>query len=367
MTRMSSTLTRYLVARFLLDLATVFIAVALITFGLALADPLPGLSPLPVAGRIPPVLLALPMMLEPLMPYVILGSALWTYARLARTQELVVARTTGVSSWQFLTPPLILAAGLSLFILAVYDPLAAALSFRAHGDRALATPAAAGQLTVTPNGLWFRQATAGRSRLIIHAGRIAQQEPHLELEDVILFNFGAGPLGMSRIDARRARLLDGYWLLNQVILSSPKDGSRFRDTYLLPSQLTPDQFSGVSPPETFSVWALPRFIDTLEDVGLSASRYKVRLHLLLAGPALLCAMILIAAGLALRRAGGQSGLKLALGGAVAAALLHGLTDASVSLGQAGVIPPILASWSPAVLAAAGGYALVHGMEGTASS
>ena len=48
----------------------------------------------------------LPETIERILPFVVLFSGLFTFWRLTRSQELIIARSVGVSAWQFMVPAL---------------------------------------------------------------------------------------------------------------------------------------------------------------------------------------------------------------------------------------------------------------------
>ena len=71
--------------------------------------------------------------------------------------------------------------------------------------------------------------------------------------------------------------------------------------YRIDTELTLDRIQeSFASPETMSFWDLPEFIETLEAAGFSARKHRLHWHSILAGPLLLCAMVLIAATFSLR-------------------------------------------------------------------
>ena len=117
-----------------------------------------------------------------------------------------------------------------------------------------------------------------------------------------------------------------------------------------------------APPETLSVWDLYGFIGTLETAGFSAIRHRQYFHALLAGPLLLCAMVLIAATFSLRpsRRGGVG--YMVIGGVVAGFLLYITSDFVSALGLSGYIPVVLAAWTPAGVSTLLGVATLFHLE-----
>jgi len=64
--------------------------------------------------------LYLPHLGQEMLPFAILGGGVFSYMKLARSQELVATRAAGVSAWDFLAPPLAVAIG-------IYLPMSATL------------------------------------------------------------------------------------------------------------------------------------------------------------------------------------------------------------------------------------------------
>jgi lipopolysaccharide export system permease protein len=363
--RLSSTLSRYLGGQFLIGLGLVFFAVIAVIF---LFDTVELIRR--AAGResatFPVILimsaLKLPKLAEKALPFAALFGAMWTFARLTRTHELVVARAAGVSVWQFLTPPLMLALLVGSLTITVIDPVASILVSRYEQLESKHLRGRANLLAIYSSGLWMRQVDElGQS--VIHAARLSQQEPELELEDVIIFLYQGADRFIGRIDADRARLMEGYWLLSDATLTGPDVEAEHHETHLLNTSLTAAQIhESFAPPETLSLWALPRFVRVLEAAGFSALKHRMHWHSLLSTPFLICAMVLIAATFSLRMTRrGKTGLMVA-GGVLVGFVLYFISDLTYALGLSGAIPPILAAWTPTGVSLLLGVSLLFHLE-----
>ncbi len=299
-------------------------------------------------------------MTQKVIPFAVLFGGMLALTRLTRSNELVVARAAGVSVWQFLLPGLLLAIVIGGLSVAVFNPLASATSWRYEQMDNEYLRGRPSLLAVPSSGLWLRE---GRKdgQTVIHAQSLSQ--PDMELRDVmIIINEGADRF-VRRIDAETAKLREGYWDLQNVLVSAPDRPSEIFTEYRLETKLTLDQIQeGFAPPETMSFWELPGFIATLEEAGFSALRHRLHWHSLLAVPLLLCAMVLIAATFSLRltRLGG-AGL-LILGGLLVGFLLYFVTDVVLALGLSSKIPVVLAAWSPAGVFTMLGLAMLFHLE-----
>ncbi len=283
----------------------------------------------------------IPAVTEQIFPFALLFGGLAAFLNLNRRLELVIARASGVSVWQFISPALLIAVGLGIGIITIYNPLAVLLKNKADElesrifSRAL----------VTGNGIWLDQKTANESS-ILRAGSVVGNKIYL----VTVFVSDKNDNFKERIEAPSAELKAGIWKFESArVLAADTEPKQF-ETYELATNLTQDELnSTIGASESVSFWALPRVIARLELAGLDATRYRLKYQTLLARPALLVAMILAAASVSLRffRFGGVA--KMVLSGILAGFSLYIVTKLAENLGSAGVISTVAAAWVPAIL------------------
>jgi lipopolysaccharide export system permease protein len=294
-------------------------------------------------------LLRLPQLAQEVMAFAVLFSAMATFWRLTRTNELVVARAAGVSVWQMVAPAAALAALIGVAASTLLNPLSSVLLQRFERLEARHTGETASTLSVSETGLWLRQAN-GSGRAVIHAQRVRQAD--MTLFDVVVFRFDAADRFTRRIDAERARLADGRWVLRDALLTAPgRDGTR-EARVAVPTELTADKiYRSFAPPETVSFWRLPEFVDLLENAGFAAEPHRLQFHRLLAKPLLFAGMVLLAAVFSLRqhRRGGVAAT-------IAAGVLTGfgvfvLSNLVFAFGLSATLPVPVAAWTPALIVA----------------
>src|ERR1700748_82158 len=75
-------------------------------------------------------LLRVPQLTERIMPFSVLVGAMSCYLALSRRLELVVARSAGISAWQFVAPAVIAAFLFGAFATAIFNPVASILHER---------------------------------------------------------------------------------------------------------------------------------------------------------------------------------------------------------------------------------------------
>ncbi len=308
--------------------------------------------------------LRIPALAEKLMPYAVLIGSMMALTRLTRTHELVVARSAGVSVWQFLTPAIAVVMTIGVFSTAVFNPFSAVLLMRFERLESKYLSATPSLLSISDSGLWLRELehdspTVGEH--IIYTMRISQNT--MEFANVIVFTFDKKQRFMDRMDATRGILEDSNLHLFNVTKSVPGKPPQLIHDVLLPTTLTlthiQDSFAS---PETLSFWHLPSFITMLENAGFSALRHRLYWHSLLANPFLMAGTVFLAAVFSLRQPRrGKIGV-LVVAGIVSGFLMHFFTDIIFAFGSAGTVPVMLAAWTPAIVVTMIGAALLLHIE-----
>ncbi len=319
-------------------------------------------------------LLKLPTMMQTVLPFAILIGCLLALSRLSRTSELVAARAAGISIWQLLNPALLLALGLGLFSVMVFNPVASVMLARFEKLEARYLSGQTSMLSLSGSGLWLRQADSSlppilnQKRLqapevMIHALRADQKD--MQLFEAMFLLFDKESRFLMRLDAHNATLKSGYWDLQNVILNRQDSFPLKAASVRLNTNLTTYQIqNSFAPPDALSFWELPAFIHALEQAGFSATRHRLYWHSLLASPVLMLAMILISASFGLRpQRMGKTGMLLAFG-VFTGFILYFMTDIIEAFGLSGTLPPPVAAWSPALISLLGGLlTLLHFEDG----
>jgi lipopolysaccharide export system permease protein len=360
------TLGFYFARRFLLAVLGVFMGVFFLVFLIDFVEMTRKMSDHPHVGTgsvFQITLFRVPQITELVLPFAVLIGAMTTFVALSRKLELVVARAAGISAWQFVMPTLVSALILGVLAALAYNPLAADLrerSTRLESDLTVQRGSSLQQ--ATDSGLWVRQ-RSDDAQSIVNAQSSSEQG--LALTGVTIFVFDLAGAFQARIEAASARLDSGFWLLTDGRRYVPGAEPETFATARLPTNLTREQVrDSFVAPETVSFWALPEFIELAKRAGISSLRYEVQYQLLIARPFLLVAMVLIAAAVSLRffRMGGVG--KMLLGGVAAGFLLYVAGELTEDLGRAGLVSPLLAAWSPPLVAALiGVMALLYQEDG----
>lgn len=293
-------------------------------------------------------LLRLPLVIVPVVPIAALAAAVLTFATLAWRGEISAMRAAGLALGRLVS--WLLPAGLAVSLLgfAVADRIAptADSAFAEWWTATDPAPAA-------PERVWFR---AG---LDVAGGRVA--ELGRRLDGVELYHRDAtGELAWV-VTAPAALWRDGRWWLPEARMVVPGASTVGFAMVRWPVDLAPENLLQLTRREpalsTTTLLAILRggWVGT-EAPGV----YRMRLVRAFAHPVMPLVMILLSTPVAggLRRSGGiPAGMAVGLAAGLSYLLLDGILAA---LGEAGLMPPLLAAWAAhAVFASAGGAMLLY--------
>lgn len=304
-----------------------------------------------------------PQITEKILPFCVLIGAISCFLNLSRRLELVVARSAGISAWQFIAPPVMVAFLLGTAATTIFNPLSALLQEQSKRIQAdLLGENQSGLRGNSASGFWVRQRSADGQSII---NAVSSREQGIRLGGITAFTFDPAGQFKERIEAKTAVLERGFWRLEDARIYAT--GSRATDarSYSLSTSLTPEQVrESFATPETVPFWSLPLYIEIAGNAGLGAAGYRVQYHKLLALPFLFVSMVLVAAAVSLRffRFGGVQ--KMVLSGIGAGFLLYGISKGLEDFSKAEFISPLVAAWIPVLLGGfAGVVALLYQEDG----
>jgi lipopolysaccharide export system permease protein len=360
---MSGTLSRYFGWRFLNAVFAVFISamtlVAMIDFMemLRRTGDMKDVSSLLVAKI---TAFRLLFVTERIIPFAVLIGAMACYLNLSRRLELVVARSAGISAWQFIAPALLISLLIGTLATTVYNPLSAIL--RERSVRLEDTLFNGGGGQGAGGHFWVRQ-RSDEGQAIVSA-KVSRSQG-IELGGVSIFRYDEAEHFRDRIEAKSATLESGYWRLDGVRIHATGTPPAELDTFRLKTTLTPEQVrESFATPETVPFWELSSYIQLAENAGLAASAYRLQYYQLLVQPFYFASMVLLAAAVSLRffRFGGVQ--KMVLGGIAGGFFLFVLAKITGDLSKAGLMPPLLAAALPALFGGVTGLvALLYQEDG----
>ena len=344
-------LSRYFALRFMRGFLAIFISIFLLVALLDYIETMRHFSDNPKASILLMSKISVfrvPQVTDGLLPFCILIAAMSFYLDLSRRLELVIARSAGMSAWQFLMPAMVVAFMIGLIDTTIYNPIAAVLQERSKAYEAELTGNARTYPLSNEDAHWLSQKSEEGTAFI---NARSSRSQGVYLSGVTIFTLDSVGNFMKRIEATTATLEIGQWVLRDARIYSVGARPLYEPIYYLPTSLTRAQLGETfSTPETVPFWLLPRYIFMAEQSGNVAAGYKFQLQKLVARPFLLSAMVLLAAAVSLRhfRFGGIQ--KMILYGIALGFLIYLLLKVTSDLAQATIIFPIVAAWVPVLVA-----------------
>ncbi len=307
-------------------------------------------------------LIRTPSIMEQILPFTVLIGAMVTLFMLARRLELVVARSAGISVWQFMMPAFIVALGLGFAATALFNPTINYLNNQARLLEADIFNRDAKLITGETSSIWLRK--TNRSEDIILGAASALNNGSLLIGVTIIRQNRQGRL-IQRIDADSAQYDGTQWILENAALTGLDSQRHTSGKYFLKLDLSIEEVNeGFSKSNQRSFWTLPELIEKAKTADLPTYRYSLQFNTLLAQPFFFMAMVVIAATVSLRfiRSGGINGLVLV--GIATGFFFYVLRSLAEDLGSSGVVQPVLAAWLPTLLALVLGFSvLLHQEDG----
>ncbi|MEM6636035.1 MAG: LPS export ABC transporter permease LptG [Pseudomonadota bacterium] len=296
-------------------------------------------------------LLTVPNSLYAVLPLIMIMASIVLFLNLARTSEMVVTRATGRSASRALIAPSIVAFAVGVFALTALNPIVSATQ-REHERRTEALVTGEDrEFSVSPEGLWLRQGSAD-GQTVIHARRANLDGT--ELYRVSFVTLSPEGRALSRIEASRAELVPGYWMLRNAkewrldgLGDIPEQTATKVQELDVQTNLTREGIrDSFGTPSAIPIWDLPAFISQLDNAGFSALNHRVWFQTQLALPLTCVAMVMLGACFTMRHTRmGRTGLMVLLS-VMMGFSLYFLRNLAQILAENGQVPVFIAAWAP---------------------
>ncbi len=294
------------------------------------------------------LILRIPEYLRYLLPVAALMSSIFVVSLASRRNEIVAVKASGVNLRTFFLPFLVVGGLLVCGDFVVAELLNPASMKKTH-EMIYSSEEGKG-LSRQGDNIWFR----GRKGVIVRAGLFIPQKT--ELHGVSIFYISEGRL-IRRIEAERGVWSGRDWRLLQV-----REFDLERERVL---RFPEKRVKGIGEPDVLererrrllqmSVFELMDYAERLKEAGYGTRKITVDIHSRLSYPLTNLFMVVAGIFLSLKSRRGR-GLVSAGAGILISLAYWFIYTFSLSLGYAGVIPPVAAAWGvPLVFLAAGGY------------
>lgn len=314
------------------------------------------------------VFLKLPMLLQTILPFSILVSAVLAYTSLARRSELVVIRSAGVSVWEFLMPSVLTAFCIGLVVIFGVNPLSSIMLNKYEHLNAKYFENRQNLLDISETGLWIKQQyhllpeqtedEQIKNEMIIHAKSVTGTQ-NIALHDIEIIALDRDDTFVFRIDAKEGFLIGTEWNFKNAEVTFKNNTSRKVKSFYMETNLKQNDIqNSFADPQAISFFQLPVFINKLEKSGFSALGHILQWHKILSSPFFYSAMVLIGAIFSLKAPRqGMIGYSITLS-IVFGFIIYFLSNLVSSIGLSGSMPVIVSAWTPVIIAVLVGIGLL---------
>jgi len=293
------------------------------------------------------LLYKMPLMVYQIVPATVLLSVLLSLGLLTRHNEILALRTSGIPvariAYPFVGISLIVSLGAFLLNEFVVSP---AYQRSEYIRRILIEGQVPYSLKIRDR-IWFK----GEEGFYKIASFLPAKN---EMQGVTWFTVSRPFQLARRIDAEKATWQDGQWVFYDAVERVFQSGELIEtirsDQRNIQLQETPEDFHVLrTEAEEMPFSRLLRYIKKIESEGYDSTPYRVELHKKVSYPVLniITAFLGIPFALRLPRIGGlaaAAGMSLVLG-----FVYWVLFAVTVSIGQAGLLPPFVAAWAANIL------------------
>jgi lipopolysaccharide export system permease protein len=278
---------------------------------------------------------------EQLIPASTLLSVMLVFGLMNKHNEIIALKAGGVSIYRLLKVPFIIGLALSIVLLMLSEVLLPIV--RSNANRMWMEEVEKFWVDFQQRNIWLKG-----NHSIYHISRFDADQGRTV--DISMIFFDAAFRMTRRIDAREGEYVKGQWVFKDVMeqVRNPEDGSfvvRYRDQMTIPLDFEPADLKRViKESDEMSLLELGDYIHTTESEGYDATHYRVDWHAKIAFPLVCIILSVIGVTIAGR---GRRGENLSvvvvtgIGLAFCFWVLHGF---SLSLGYAGMLPPLVAAW-----------------------
>jgi len=343
------TLDRYLLREWLRVLLVTLLGFPILVIVIDLTDKLDtymarGIKPSAVALS---YVFDLPEKMFLVLPVAVLFATVFTVGTLGRHSELTAAKASGISFHRLVLP--LFAAAATAFVagllLAEIAPVATARRLELLGEKAIRSTSSRYNFVYRADRGW------------VYAIRALDLRSR-EMTDLMLEREGSGAGYPTIVLAAQRAVFNDRWTLHRGTLrylagNQPNGEAAFEFDSLRTRTLTErpvDLLAEPKAPDEMRYGELRQYIDALTRSGSNAKKLQVELALKIAIPFICLLIALFGAPLAISspKSGAAWGVAASLATTFIVLLMFQLAKA---VGAGGVLPPLLAAWTPNLLVA----------------
>ena len=340
---MFNKINKYILKNFLFSFIIVFLIFAIILFVGDFVEQFRKAAGKDVSVRIIFQLAAynFPSLISFTLPITAFFSSLAAFLILIRNSETIVFGSAGISNLRMTIPAVVLYLLIgSIFVtfasplISVFEENYSKLEYKYINkiDKFAA---------ITKNGIWLKQENFEKEISSVLFATGIKNEGR-ELLNFMILEYDKNEAFHGRIDGDLAKLKDGFWQLNNSVITPKYGEAKFEEYINYSTNIRLDDIlDSLSSPTSISIWRLIKFINFLENLGYSAVDFKMHLYNMIFLPILVASLVFLSSSLVKHLKQNDKFTKTIIYGFVIIFCIYFLTNLLDALGTSSQIHPFL--------------------------
>lgn len=284
-----------------------------------------------------------PFIIAQILPVCVLLSVLIVFGLMGRQNEILALKSSGVSVYALVRPVFTIGVAGTILLFFFTEWVVPITSAKANRIWLQEVKQKSAVISKEKN-IWIRE---DREILYIRYYNSA----HEAMYGVTLYNFDEDFGLAQRIDAKRGVFQGKRWMLYNVMEQERKPETGTYDVHFLPARyiefnlLPNDLKTVVKTSEEMNFKELLAYVRKVESEGYDATLYRVDLHAKIAFPFICIILSVVGSGVALRKRM-KEGMPASIAYGLGLVFLYWIFYSfCISLGYAGMMPPVAAAWA----------------------
>ncbi len=284
----------------------------------------------------------IPFIIAQILPVCVLLSVLIVFGLMGRQNEILALKSSGVSVYALVRPVFTIGVAGTILLFFFTEWVVPITSAKANRIWLQEVKQKSAVISKEKN-IWIRE---DREILYIRYYNSA----HEAMYGVTLYNFDEDFGLAQRIDAKRGVFQGKRWMLYNVMEQERRPETGTYDVNFLPARyiefnLLPNDLKRVvKTSEEMNFKELLAYVRKVESEGYDATLYRVDLHAKIAFPFICIILSVVGSGVALRKRM-KEGMPASIAYGLGLAFLYWIFYSfCISLGYAGMLPPMAAAW-----------------------
>lgn len=292
-------------------------------------------------------LLKMPFLLQKLLPFIVLFSAMAHFIVLNKNSELLIIRASGLSLWQFSKSASLCALIVGFFSIFLLNPLSFWCA-KIENELLFSSLKRGASLNLSKDLYWFTDTIGDETRTIGTKTFINDGKSLIDTRFIIT---SQNDNNIIWIKTNKADLKNGYWFIKEGTLYQSGNVAKILKNYKIKTKIKADFIKErLQNPEKIPFYQLSQAIEKEKLSGGNGDKALATLYTLVTFPFFLVAMVLTAAMLSLNFSRLEQKNSLLFSGLLCGFIFYTLTTTCQNLGKTGNISPLAAAFIPVLFA-----------------